>query len=60
MSPKDFGKQWEQRNKERWPGLTCPVIHVTENVDVNKLLKEAKQPIMVCQLTIKNMGFVSK
>ena len=56
MKPENFCKQWEQRNKERWVGLTCPVVHVTDDVDVGKLLKESKNPIMVCQLTIKDLN----
>ena len=56
MEPEDFCKQWEQRNKERWVGLTCPVVHVTEDVDIDKLLKSSKTPIMVCQLTIKDLN----
>ena len=45
----------EQRNQERWVGMTCPVVHVAEGVDVEKLLRKAKKPIMVCKLTINGV-----
>ena len=45
----------EQRNAERWIGITAPVITVTEGVDVEKLLREAPKPIMVCRVTINNI-----
>ncbi|QXO10253.1 hypothetical protein pEaSNUABM37_00294 [Erwinia phage pEa_SNUABM_37] len=55
MTPAEYSKQFEQRNKERWVGMTCPVIQVAEGVDVEKLLREAKKPIMVCKLTINGI-----
>ena len=55
MTPAEYSAQFEKRQKARWPGLTCPIITVTEGVDVEKLLREAKQPIMVCRMTINNI-----
>lgn len=59
MTPAEYSAQFEQRSKERWVGLTCPVITVTEGVDVEKLLREAKKPIMVHKLTINNIDHAS-
>lgn len=55
MTPAEYGQQFERHAKERWVGLTCPVITVTEGVDVEKLLREAPKPIMVCKMTINNI-----
>ena len=55
MTPAEHMAAWARRNKERWVGLTCPIVTVTEEVDVEKLLRDAPKPIMVHRLTISNI-----
>lgn len=53
-----FMEAFAERERNRWPGLTCPIVHVTDEVDIPKLLRDAPVPIMVAKLTINDLSVV--
>lgn len=52
MTREEYSKQFEQLNKERWVGLTCPVFYGKPE-DVPAQVRH--RPYIVATITIKNL-----
>lgn len=57
MTPAEYSKQFEERTKERWVGLTCPVFYGNPE-DIPPRLRH--YPFIVATITVKDLGeFIS-
>lgn len=52
MTPAEYCARWEQRNKERWAGLTCPVFYGKPE-DIPARFRH--YPFMVATIEIKGL-----